>query len=1054
MTQPPPPSLKVIQDVISTLKERVVAREDIVRKFCSGVTQGIGFPDISLMLTNPNDGSTILAHSTLEPQWLIPVQEREWLYKQIQSLQQDQSPRKPETLLYIADRCHQFFVDKSRLEEDIRTFEFDCNDGLYITLLSDDHHILGMAVIHGWREKKHLLQDPLFQERLQLLLPLSDATAIALDNLLVHQRIEGLLSDKRELKERIQRDEEDLKRRLLELTVLYDTSNSLGYSLNYTQIVGIVMDALGKVLHFDICTIFLLDFVPGGEIITRISRDISSDFIKSAQSNIIAATNPFVKRGISPDQVKTTLSHVALPHIKIENPPIMRSFANVPLIFKEEVIGMLNVCSTLRNAFTRNEMTFLHTMANQLSANLGRLKIIKRLERSKMDAVIRSMTDGVIMMDESDRLEIINPAAQDMLRIKTPSTEVVLERLGQMKLETLYWETSKSGNPSLEQEISYKSAYFSVNIVPVFDNEDSRVGTVLVFRDFTELHKINKVNSQRLEVISKVDEIIRSISDLDGLLFLLMDFIMTVANTEMGAIQLLNGRTFQTRVHANFPDKIRREYKFISGETISEYAAKTRQLCLIENYLHNPKVNHQVKILIDSYICIPIMAKDQSIGLLNIARRYGTDQPAWSQDDIKTLTTITNLSGTAIHNAILYQETLKKQKLDQELKIANEIQTKLLPENIPQPPDVSIGAISVPAREIGGDYYDFFELEDGKIGICIADIVGKGVPAGLYMAMLKSILHTHLIGISSPRDALKKINLLLFRDPVIQKFVPLFYAILDPETKTLVYANAGHEPAVLFRGNTYTVLDTEGFPLGALAESRYEEKVMTMEEGDTLLLFTDGFVESRNTHGLRFELNQVQNLIDTTPDVSSAVFLDKLYTQLKAHLEPIEASDDVTVVAVRMNTSATAKEESPLRVKKIRVTSAKRFVKRIRTETESIASDMGFSEDDIFNLKLAINEAQANVIEHAYFGSEKGDILFEFRVFSDRLEVIIKDFGPGIGSKTIKGEDHLDELEGSGLGVFLIKTMMDTVKYNRTSKVGTELCLTKYLKKGAVHGNH
>jgi sigma-B regulation protein RsbU (phosphoserine phosphatase) len=1048
-----PPSSKVIQDVISTLKEKVVSREAIVKKFCAAVTQGIGFPDISLALLNPSDGSTALVHSTLDPQWLVPIQERDWLSTQVHIGKQS-GAAKPETLLYITDRHTQSFVDKSQREDDMRLFEFDCKDGIYISLVSDDQQLLGVAMIHGWREQRHLDADPQFQERLQLLHPLSDATAIALDTLLVHQRIEGLLSDKRELKKRIQRDEEDLKRRLLELTVLYDTSNSLGHSLNYTQIVGIVMDALGKVLHFDICTIFLLDFVPGGEIITRLSRDIAPDFITSAQRNIIAATTPFVKRGIAPDQVKTTISQVALPHIKIENPPIMRSFANVPLIFKEDVIGMLNVCSTLRNAFTRNEMTFLHTMANQLSANLGRLKIIKRLERSKMDALIRSMTDGVIMMDEADHLEIINPAAQDMLRIKNPSTEAVLERLGQMKLQTLYWETAKSGAPSLEQEISYKSTYFSVNIVPVFDSEDSRVGTVLVFRDFTELHKINKVNSQRLEVISKVDAIIRSISDLDGLLTLLMEFIMTVANAEMGAIQLLNGRTFQTRVHSNFPDKIRREYKFISGETLSEYTAKTRQLCLIENYLHNPKVNHHVKILIDSYICIPIMAKEQSIGLLNIARRYGTDHVGWSQDDIKTLTTITNLSGTAIHNAILYQETLKKQKLDQELKIANEIQTKLLPENIPQPENASIGAISVPAREIGGDYYDFFELDHGKLGICIADIVGKGVPAGLYMAMLKSILHTHLIGISSPKEALQKINLLLFRDPVIQKFVPLFYAILDPATKTLVYANAGHEPAVLFRQGYHQVLDTEGFPLGALAESRYEEKTIPLEEGDTLLLFTDGFIESRNAHGLRFEIAQAQDVVDLSPDVSSAVFLEKLYTQLKQHLDPIEASDDVTLVAIRMNTGATPKAEIPLRVKKIRVTSAKRFVKRIRSETESIAADMGFSEDDIFNLKLAINEAQANVIEHAYFGSEKGDILFEFRVFSDRLEILIKDFGPGISSKTIKGENHLDALEGSGLGVFLIKTMIDTVKYNRTSKVGTELCLTKYLKKGVAHGNH
>lgn len=106
---------------------------------------------------------------------------------------------------------------------------------------------------------------------------------------------------------------------------------------------------------------------------------------------------------------------------------------------------------------------------------------------------------------------------------------------------------------------------------------------------------------------------------------------------------------------------------------------------------------------------------------------------------------------------------------------------------------------------------------------------------------------------------------------------------------------------------------------------------------------------------------------------------------------------------------------------------------------------MGFPEEDIFNIKLAINEAHANVIEHAYSGSETGDILFQFLIFSDRLEVVIKDFGQGMGQRTTKGEEYLDELEGSGLGVFLIKTVMDRVRYRRTSKVGTELWLTKCL---------
>jgi len=694
-------------------------------------------------------------------------------------------------------------------------------------------------------------------------------------------------------------------------------------------------------------------------------------------------------------------------------------------------------------------MTFLHTMANQLASHLGRLKMVKKLEKSKMDSVIRSMTEAVIMVDETDRVEFINPAAAALFLISEeslPSGDDLMHHFQELGVEGLYRRTLQTGKSYLNQEVTHGERIYLVNATPVFNGDRDRIGTVLVIRDFTEIQKSNRIKTQRLEIISQVNVIIKSITDLDNLLSVLMQFILNVVNADMGAIQLQAGKKLLTKVHGNFPDKIRREYQFKSGETISEFVSRNKDLCFIEDYHSDPRVNPDVKILIESYVCIPIMVKNDLIGVVSIARKYGNSHPKVTQDDIRTLTTITSLSGTAIQNALLFQETLKKQRLDQELRIATEIHTKLLPSQLPQLDQVSFGAISVPAREIGGDYYDFFYFENGSVGICVADIVGKGIPAGLFMAMLKSLLHSQLQGIVSPCEALQKVNELLYRDPVINKFVPLFYAILDPDTLILRYCNAGHEPALRLSNGQFDMLDSDGLPLGALLETEYVERQVQLQERDVLVFFTDGVVDVRNGRGHSFGVNGLKAVMEKYHDQSAKGITEKIYSHVVQYMMSTPQPDDITLVTLKVDQNhRPVGEEQPLKVKKIRVASSTKHIKKVRAEVEQITTEMGFPSEDVFNIKLAINEAHANVIEHAYAGSDTGEILFQFLIFKDRLEVVIKDFGQGVGQKTIKGEDHLDELEGSGLGVFLIKTVMDKVRYKRTAKVGTELWLTKFL---------
>lgn len=1042
-------SNKILVGISKALRDRVHTKEEIVDKLYYGLKSAFGFSAISIYFVDPVSYDISFVCSPQKEAWALPVSEKKWVLDHIKA-QLQQHPSELAGVFYEAYREKAGFVDKAQLVRDQKLFGYACSDALYVALSTEEEVTLGLIVIHNWEQQTPLFGQDYEPSLKEIAYFVRDITQ-ALDNFFIHQKIEGLLSDKKHLKQRIQKDEEDLKRRLLELSVLYDASNALGHSLNYYQMVQLVMEALYKVLQFDVCSIFLLDFVPGGEIMTRVNSASAAGFVENVQSNIVAVTVPFVRKQLDLMKVKITTENRFNTLIDPPKDSRLKSFSNVPLIFKEDVIGMLNVCSTLENVFGRNEMTFLHTMANQLASHLGRLKTVKRLEKSKIGSLIFGMTEGVVMFGEENELELINPPAISLLGFdiaKKVTTDMVLSRFSEMGVDVLFQQALESGKPFVNQEVTLEEKTLLVNITMVKDNDFHRVGTVLVFRDFTELQRINKVKTQRLEMISRLNLIIKSITDLESLLTVIMEFILTVASAEMGSIQLKKGKGFYTKVHSNFPDKIRRNYKFKSGETISEYVGRTRSLCFIDHYGQNPQVNGQVKILLDAYLGIPIMIKQNIIGILNVARKTDSGNARLTQDDIDTLLTITELMGTAIHNGILYQETLEKQKLDQELRIANDIQKKLLPEKLPQLEGVSLGAISVPAREIGGDYYDFFELDNGHIGIVLADIVGKGVPAGLFMAMLKSILHTHLLSETSPCDALEKINALLYKDPVINKFIPLFYAIFDPKTLSLRYCNAGHEPAILFSKRGLQDLDTRGYPLGSFPESDYEEKEVILSDQDVLLCFTDGVVESRNNKGKNFGRKHLEQIVKKYSHLQAVELVRKVYGHIQRTSDSSHQHDDLTLVCLKVELSK-AKEggkNPPLEVLRYKVSSSRKNVKYIRERVDEITKKMGFSSEVIFDIKLAVNEAQANVIEHAYFGKEDGEIVVQFFIYADRLEIMMKDFGPGMDQRTIKGEEHLEEIEGSGLGVFLMKANMDSVAYKKLSKIGNELWMTKYTK--------
>jgi serine phosphatase RsbU (regulator of sigma subunit)/predicted ester cyclase len=244
------------------------------------------------------------------------------------------------------------------------------------------------------------------------------------------------------------------------------------------------------------------------------------------------------------------------------------------------------------------------------------------------------------------------------------------------------------------------------------------------------------------------------------------------------------------------------------------------------------------------------------------------------------------------------QQTRERERIEQDLRVARSIQQASLPEEVPTLQGWEISPFYRPAREVGGDFYDFFELKDGQLGLIIGDATGKGVPAALVMSTTCGMLRAVALSVDSPGEALERVNEALCARIPANMFVTCFYAILDPESGRLLYANAGHDLPYLRRGGGAEELRARGMPLGLMPGMGYEEKEATLEPGDITLFYSDGLVEAHNPRREMFGFPRLKRLISEYAENQPLVNLltEELYSFTG---DSWEQEDDITLVALQ-----------------------------------------------------------------------------------------------------------------------------------------------------------
>ena len=259
--------------------------------------------------------------------------------------------------------------------------------------------------------------------------------------------------------------------------------------------------------------------------------------------------------------------------------------------------------------------------------------------------------------------------------------------------------------------------------------------------------------------------------------------------------------------------------------------------------------------------------------------------------------------GSNLRGQLLEQERIERERIEHELQVARRIQQASLPKEVPTLEGWQISPFYRPAREVGGDFYDFFELEDGRLGIVVGDATGKGVPAALVMASARSMLRAVAQASYSPGDVLRRVNDPLATDIPPNMFVTCFYCILDPKSGSLTYANAGHDlPYLHRRSGAAEELRARGMPLGLMPGMGYEEKHTIVEASEAALLYSDGLVEAHDPKGEMFGFPRLSALVAKHSEVVSLgdFCLEKHYSFVG---EDWEQEDDITLPTLRRSAS-------------------------------------------------------------------------------------------------------------------------------------------------------
>jgi len=298
-----------------------------------------------------------------------------------------------------------------------------------------------------------------------------------------------------------------------------------------------------------------------------------------------------------------------------------------------------------------------------------------------------------------------------------------------------------------------------------------------------------------------------------------------------------------------------------------------------------------------SEMVAPIISNNEVIGVFDLE---SDELNAYTKDDLDVLMMLSSQVAIIIEKVMLHEQAIEKQRLETQLEVARQVQLQLLPPRDPQLEGFDISAYNFPTEEVSGDYYDWTRLFEDQIGIVIADVSGKGVPAALLMAFLRASLRAASHIGYAPHISMSKVNYLLWESIERNQFVTAFYGILDATNRTLAYSNAGHNPPLLMdKDGGVRFEERGGVPLGMFRDSRYYEYFATIDPGEVLVLYTDGVTEAENPALEEYGRDRLVAAVRRCRHLGAREMIDFIHRDVTQWTDGRGATDDVTFFIIK-----------------------------------------------------------------------------------------------------------------------------------------------------------
>ncbi len=413
---------------------------------------------------------------------------------------------------------------------------------------------------------------------------------------------------------------------------------------------------------------------------------------------------------------------------------------------------------------------------------------------------------------------------------------------------------------------------------------------------------------ERMRFLHEVSQKISEKKPLPRLLAEIMENSKGVMQAEASSLLLYDPdeKTLSFQVATGEKGKMIKQYSVDLGSGIAGWVAEHKKPLLIEDCYGDPRFDpaydKQTKFTTKSMICVPLVRKKQLIGVIQVINKV--DGGTFDKEDLMIFETLAAQCAIAIENTKLVELQVESEALERELNTARDIQQTLLPSALPEFDDIDVAAQLIPARQVGGDYYNIVRVSEKESLFFVADVTGKGIPAALIVSTIHSCLRTYMTLATGSFDLMTfaiGLNRVLVESTTLDKFATAWFGLYHHETGMLMSVNAGHNPPYLFSQATAapTELDAGGLFLGVM-ELQFEHQQVQMNSGDVLVFFSDGVTEAENRKEEQYEEHRLVEVVVREQTQSATTILAAIEADVSRHVAGAQQSDDFTCAVVKI----------------------------------------------------------------------------------------------------------------------------------------------------------